>query len=553
MVLDHLIVESMDTESLDYVDIESIIRFGAMALFKEDEDIIAIDNSNENPNENIEKKVDKTSTNKAIVYDDNALESLLDRTKVDTVEEAKEEGSDKKNHGFAFARVWTQENDSTLGGTATSMEEDIDKERQVLGDSSTNALDESDFWDKLLKERVARAEEQKALEYGRGMKRKKTRVNYSEFRGGRRSKEEIQKAKLAKEVELERMAEAFNKSDGQNSGSQNQDLDWQPDSKDNGEDNDDDDQDRDNATGNGDGNGDGMMNNIKDDSMVDVITDDLDQSQKSGKEGDGSKKKKKSNTKNTKKLESSSPDKKSSLSSSISSRQTKQEDTKGNEKDAIMTRKKKKKKINHMNHNHFLIMLIIHMSMLDIMEIVLEMQSTDHHANDATLKFLIYLSQQDIIVIMKVNDVIKPSVHQKAEMVLVIIIELWAIPPLLVMNLVQNLPQPVIDKITIPFILMLDIVHLTIIVMSCNMVKNHFDLILNIVFLLVLMNYILPFIQRDLILTNGMLERIMIIIHLVDMTMSPGQEFSLLRIEEMDIRIMRRIGLEIDIGIINLK
>ncbi|ORZ21964.1 P-loop containing nucleoside triphosphate hydrolase protein, partial [Lobosporangium transversale] len=82
MILDHLIVERMEDDNLDPVDVESILKFGAKALFEED-----------------------SSTNEDVKYDDAALDALLDRSKIEHSHNENDNG-DTKVSGFGFAKVW---------------------------------------------------------------------------------------------------------------------------------------------------------------------------------------------------------------------------------------------------------------------------------------------------------------------------------------------------------------------------------------------------------------------------------------------------------------
>lgn len=122
MVLDHLIVQQMGEVTLDEKDIQSIIRFGAKALFEED------------------------SSAREITYTDQELDSLLDRSGQATQSSQNEHGE-----AFGFSRLWTSADPT-------------DQEQQV-----TDA-----FWSNLLKERLA----EKAIpeQLGRGARRRTSRI-----------------------------------------------------------------------------------------------------------------------------------------------------------------------------------------------------------------------------------------------------------------------------------------------------------------------------------------------------------------------------------------
>lgn len=135
MMLDHVLIERMDADDDAGVDLEAILRHGAQELFDDD-------------------------TKGDIQYDNESIELLLDRSKI----EAPAPGNEKPgDYNFSQARVWV--NDSN------SLEE--------IGDS-TSATPDSDIWEKILQERERAAEEAakaSAEVLGRG-KRKRQTINY---------------------------------------------------------------------------------------------------------------------------------------------------------------------------------------------------------------------------------------------------------------------------------------------------------------------------------------------------------------------------------------
>ncbi|KAI8144647.1 P-loop containing nucleoside triphosphate hydrolase protein [Fennellomyces sp. T-0311] len=168
MVLDHLVVDKMDDDDLDENDVESIIKFGAQALFEGDD-------------------------SKRITYDSAGIDKLLDRSKVayneeetvsaeTAVDTAAEPSS--KPMSFSFAKVWNLDKDSAT--------EDLPP------DAEGDRVEDDDFWAKFLevKKAQAEAEKQKKEELGRGA-RKRAVVNYSDFdkvnnRKGKGKKDELQ-------------------------------------------------------------------------------------------------------------------------------------------------------------------------------------------------------------------------------------------------------------------------------------------------------------------------------------------------------------------------
>ncbi|KAF9191017.1 hypothetical protein BGZ51_007850 [Haplosporangium sp. Z 767] len=140
MILDHLIVERMEDDNLDPVDVESILKFGAKALFEEE-----------------------SNTNEDLKYDDAALEALLDRSKIVHTHEDKDDGETKVS-GFGFAKVWTE--------TKGLVDEDIPIDAPL-------ETEEEGFWSTLLRDRLAMAYAQEEELLGRGARRK-TVLSYAE-------------------------------------------------------------------------------------------------------------------------------------------------------------------------------------------------------------------------------------------------------------------------------------------------------------------------------------------------------------------------------------
>ena len=138
MSLDHVLIDQMEEEEGNNVDLESILRHGAEALFQ-----------------------DEVSD---ILYDSVSVDKLLERSSQEDTGIGQNASADTQ---FSFARVWANDK-GDMGGN--------------LGDESTDRrpIDPS-LWDKILKER----EEEVALEattraetFGRG-KRRKTNVDYT--------------------------------------------------------------------------------------------------------------------------------------------------------------------------------------------------------------------------------------------------------------------------------------------------------------------------------------------------------------------------------------
>ncbi|CAB4382994.1 unnamed protein product [Rhizophagus irregularis] len=137
-----LVVEKMDNEILDVKEVDDIIRYGAEALFSEDE--------NEKP---------------VGTYTDEAIEKLLDRSQMKTTEQVTES---KNLTGFAFARIWDIKN------------QEIVEEKIIADDDHTGESVESrDFWAKLLAHVASTTTNDETPLQGRGA-RKRNKVDYYE-------------------------------------------------------------------------------------------------------------------------------------------------------------------------------------------------------------------------------------------------------------------------------------------------------------------------------------------------------------------------------------
>ncbi|KAF2849819.1 hypothetical protein T440DRAFT_425702 [Plenodomus tracheiphilus IPT5] len=143
MALDHVVVEQLDTEDIEDHDVESILKFGAAELFKDDAD-------------------------HDIRYDDASIEKLLDRSQIENTKTGDDNSAESQ---FSFARIWAQDK----GG----LQDDFDAvDEEVAPDPGV--------WDKILKERQAAAAAEalaRAEAMGRG-RRAKAAVDYATETGG---------------------------------------------------------------------------------------------------------------------------------------------------------------------------------------------------------------------------------------------------------------------------------------------------------------------------------------------------------------------------------
>ncbi|KAI9887534.1 MAG: hypothetical protein M1823_000625 [Watsoniomyces obsoletus] len=140
MALDHVLIDKMGEEDEAGLDVQSILKHGASALFNDDDD-----------------------QERQIRYDAASIEKLLDRSQAESTKTGADNSAESQ---FSFARVWANDQSELQEGLAGDGEE-------------TPAVDES-LWDKLLQERAREAEIQRAAAqqtFGRGKRLRQT-VNY---------------------------------------------------------------------------------------------------------------------------------------------------------------------------------------------------------------------------------------------------------------------------------------------------------------------------------------------------------------------------------------
>ena len=133
MALDHVLIEQMDAEDDAGMDLESILRHGTEALFKDDEP------------ENIR-------------YDPASVDKLLDRSQIENTKTDKDNSAESQ---FSFAKVWVND-------------------KGVLEDGMQDVSDnvhtpDPSVWDAILKERereAAEEAEKRVPDFGRGRRKR---------------------------------------------------------------------------------------------------------------------------------------------------------------------------------------------------------------------------------------------------------------------------------------------------------------------------------------------------------------------------------------------
>ncbi|KAK5075246.1 hypothetical protein LTR64_001451 [Lithohypha guttulata] len=137
MALDHVLIEAMDQPDDAGMDLESILRHGAAALFDDDAEA-------------------------DIVYTEASVDKLLDRSQAESTKTSESQSAESQ---FSFARIWANDKAALEEG---------------LRENSSTSTPNPDIWDKILKERqkaFEAAQARKAEELGRG-KRRRVNVDY---------------------------------------------------------------------------------------------------------------------------------------------------------------------------------------------------------------------------------------------------------------------------------------------------------------------------------------------------------------------------------------
>ena len=139
MALDHVLIESMEAEDDAGMDLESILRYGTDAIFKED------------------------NAEDDIRYDSTSVDNLLDRSQMEDTLPGQDKSAESQ---FSFARVWA--NDKGI-----LVEEGVEEPSDQDADPS--------IWDAILQEREREAAEEAAAAaeaLGRG-RRKRQNIDYT--------------------------------------------------------------------------------------------------------------------------------------------------------------------------------------------------------------------------------------------------------------------------------------------------------------------------------------------------------------------------------------
>jgi chromodomain-helicase-DNA-binding protein 4 len=141
MALDHVLIQQMDQEDDAGMDLESILRHGAEALFGDD-------NTGD------------------IVYDSASVEKLLDRSQIESTDTGEDKSAESQ---FSFARVWANDK--------AGLEDN-------LGASESATPADTTVWDKILQERERMYAEEAAARaetLGRGKRKRNVSVGHQQY------------------------------------------------------------------------------------------------------------------------------------------------------------------------------------------------------------------------------------------------------------------------------------------------------------------------------------------------------------------------------------
>ncbi|KAI8849170.1 P-loop containing nucleoside triphosphate hydrolase protein [Chytridium lagenaria] len=171
LLLDHVIVEQMDAKE-ESVDLESVLRFGAHALFEED---------------------DTLAEKKAITYTDKDIDELIDRAQITEVEE--DSGNPVPNKVFGYAKSWKAAESNSAAKPADpssssfssspnhrhkDAHDDVEMDSLVEPDAAKADADSDSFWNTLLQQRIEVAQAGRSAKEALG-KGKRLRTNFVRF------------------------------------------------------------------------------------------------------------------------------------------------------------------------------------------------------------------------------------------------------------------------------------------------------------------------------------------------------------------------------------
>lgn len=151
MALDHVLIDRMDADDDAGLDMESILRHGAEALFDND-------------------------TADDIQYDSESVEKLLDRTQAENTNTGNDASAESQ---FSFARIWANDSAALREGDEVGLGEE-----SGTGTSTPANGNNTTVWDKILRERERAAQEEAAAKMqalGRGKRARRVSISQQNF------------------------------------------------------------------------------------------------------------------------------------------------------------------------------------------------------------------------------------------------------------------------------------------------------------------------------------------------------------------------------------
>ena len=145
MALDHVLIEQMDADDDAGLDLESILRHGAEALFGDDD-------------------------SHDIHYDASSVDKLLDRSQIENTQTGTDNSAESQ---FSFARIWANEKGALEEGMQDSSE-------------SNQQTPDPNIWEKILSEREHEAAQEATARVealGRGKRKRQVKITWFDVEG----------------------------------------------------------------------------------------------------------------------------------------------------------------------------------------------------------------------------------------------------------------------------------------------------------------------------------------------------------------------------------
>lgn len=157
MLLTHLVVRAgigQKGPSMSKTELDDVLRWGTEELFKDDENAAASEEKKANDHE--------------IIWDDEAVDALLDRSAISKPQPTEGEKKDWTNEylsSFKVAQYVTREAD----------EDEIEEDTEIIQEE---VQEDPDYWEKLLRHHYEQEQEVESQQLGKG-KRVRRQVNYA--------------------------------------------------------------------------------------------------------------------------------------------------------------------------------------------------------------------------------------------------------------------------------------------------------------------------------------------------------------------------------------